>query len=146
MPEQYVCMYVCVFMYVYIHSKSHISDLKLFEQNQFCVSINDCIFICKSKSKASVASTALDAYTHMMEFSAVYLHGIILKMMAHLSGICHGTAILIIIEDRFQVFQRFSSSTLVLKTVGNRLATLNYYENGSSLCSFECCTHAHLDE
>jgi hypothetical protein len=41
------------------------------------------------------------------------------------------TAILVIIEGHFQVFQRFSSSKLVLKTVKSRFATLSYYENGS---------------
>jgi hypothetical protein len=38
------------------------------------------------------------------------------------------TAILIIFEGRFQIFQRFSSSKLVLKTV----VALNYYENSST--------------
>ncbi len=42
------------------------------------------------------------------------------------------TAILIIIEGQFQVFRRFSSSKLVLKSVGSRFTTLNYYENGSN--------------
>ncbi len=36
-----------------------------------------------------------------------------------------------IIEGQFQVFQRFSSSTLVLKTVESCFVALNYYENGS---------------
>jgi hypothetical protein len=43
------------------------------------------------------------------------------------------TAILIIFGDRFQVFDRFSGSKLLLKTVGSRFAALNYYENGSIL-------------
>jgi hypothetical protein len=43
---------------------------------------------------------------------------------------CHSQKI---IEDRFHVFQRFSSSKLVLETVGRRFAALNYYENGSRL-------------
>ncbi len=42
------------------------------------------------------------------------------------------TAIPIIIEGRFQVFQRFSSSKLVLKTVESCFAALNYYGNGST--------------
>jgi hypothetical protein len=41
------------------------------------------------------------------------------------------TAIPIIIEGRFQVFQRFSSSKLVLKTVESCFVALNYYGNGS---------------
>jgi hypothetical protein len=61
------------------------------------------------------------------------------------------TAILIIIE--FQVFQRFSSSKLVLKIVESCFLALNYYENGSTMhvrvwhaCSGACaylglCTH-----
>jgi hypothetical protein len=42
-----------------------------------------------------------------------------------------GTAILIILEGQFQVFQRFSSGKLVLKTVESCFVALNYYENGS---------------
>jgi hypothetical protein len=41
------------------------------------------------------------------------------------------TAIPIMIEGRFQVFQRFSSSKLVLKTVKSCFAALNYYGNSS---------------
>ncbi len=41
------------------------------------------------------------------------------------------TAIPIIIEGQFQVFQRFSSSKLVLKAVESCFAALNYYGNGS---------------
>ena len=41
------------------------------------------------------------------------------------------TAILIIFEGRFQVFQQFSSGKLVFKDVEIRFAALNYYENGS---------------
>ncbi len=41
------------------------------------------------------------------------------------------TAILNTMEGLFQVFQRFSSSKLVLKTVGSRFAALNCYEHGS---------------
>jgi hypothetical protein len=42
------------------------------------------------------------------------------------------TAILIIIVGQFQAVQRFSSSKLVLKTVGYRFVALYYYENGST--------------
>ncbi len=42
------------------------------------------------------------------------------------------SAILIIIEGQFQVFQRFSGSKLVLNTVESRFAALNYYEIGST--------------
>jgi hypothetical protein len=41
------------------------------------------------------------------------------------------TAILIIIEGQLQVFQRFSSSKLVLKTVESCFMALNHYGNGS---------------
>jgi hypothetical protein len=44
----------------------------------------------------------------------------------------NATAILIIIEGLLQVFQRFSSSKLVLKTVERCFVSLKYYENGSS--------------
>ncbi len=48
------------------------------------------------------------------------------------------TAILIIIEGQVQVFQRFSSSKLVLKAVGSRFEALNYYENGRKTQFLEC--------
>jgi hypothetical protein len=38
-----------------------------------------------------------------------------------------------IIEGRFQVFQRFSSSNLVLKTIESCFMALNYYGNGSMI-------------
>ncbi len=43
------------------------------------------------------------------------------------------TAILIIIEGQFQIFQRFSSSKLVLRTVESCFVALNYYGNGSRI-------------
>ncbi len=51
------------------------------------------------------------------------------------------TAMPIIIEGRFQVFQRFSSSKLVLKTVESCFVTLNYYGNGSTCSGWS--THAY---
>ena len=45
------------------------------------------------------------------------------------------TAIPIIIEGQFQVFQRFSSSKLVLETVESCFVALNYYEKGSSFAN-----------
>jgi hypothetical protein len=42
------------------------------------------------------------------------------------------TAILILIEGQLQVFQRFSSSKLVLKTVKSCFVALNYCENDGS--------------
>ncbi len=43
-----------------------------------------------------------------------------------------GTAIPIIIEGQFQIFQRFSRSKLVLKAVESCFMALNYYGNGST--------------
>jgi hypothetical protein len=42
------------------------------------------------------------------------------------------TAILTIIEGQFQVFQRFSSSKLILQTVESCFGALNYHENAGS--------------
>jgi hypothetical protein len=59
------------------------------------------------------------------------------------------SAIPIIIEGQFQVFQRFSSSKLVLKTVESCFAALNYHGNGSTLAClvfhrhFQVFTHTH---
>jgi hypothetical protein len=47
-------------------------------------------------------------------------------------SLLHFTAIPIIFEGWFQVFQRFFSSKLVLKTVKSRFVALIYYENGSA--------------
>jgi hypothetical protein len=54
------------------------------------------------------------------------------------------TAIPIIIEGRFQVFQRFSSSKLVLKTVESCFAALNYYGNGS-MWMHVCKQYGYID-
>jgi hypothetical protein len=43
-------------------------------------------------------------------------------------------AILIKFEGQFQIFQRFASSTVVLKPVKSRSKALNYSENGSTMC------------
>ncbi len=43
------------------------------------------------------------------------------------------TALPIIFEGQFQVFQRFSSSKLVRKAVESCFVALNYYGNGSKL-------------
>jgi hypothetical protein len=53
-------------------------------------------------------------------------------MIHRLLGMTGTLAILTIIEGQFQVFQRFSSSILVLKSVKGRFAALCYCENGSS--------------
>jgi hypothetical protein len=52
-------------------------------------------------------------------------------MYIYISIVAHPTALLTKIEGENQVFQRFSSSKLVLKTVESRFAALDYYENGS---------------
>jgi hypothetical protein len=52
-------------------------------------------------------------------------------MYVHKCTYIYGTAISTIFEGRFQVFQRFSRSKLVLKTVKSRFVALNYYGNGS---------------
>ncbi len=59
----------------------------------------------------------------------VYLHG-------------EDIAILIIIEGQLQVFQQFSSSKLVLKTVESCYTPLNYYKNGSSVSRDGSAPHA----
>jgi hypothetical protein len=55
-------------------------------------------------------------------------------MRAVMSMCVRTTAILIMTEGQFQIFQRFPSSNLVLKAVESRFAALNYYENGSTTC------------
>jgi hypothetical protein len=55
------------------------------------------------------------------------------------------TAIPIIIEGRFQAFQRFSSSKLVLKTVESCFMALNYYGNGSTFTYLvDTCTYTYI--
>jgi hypothetical protein len=56
---------------------------------------------------------------------------ILSQTMAAIRAVSGCTAILIIIEGQFQLFQRLSSSKLVLRTVDNRFEALNHYENGS---------------
>ena len=51
------------------------------------------------------------------------------------------TAIPIIIEARFQAFQRFSSRKLVLKAVESCFVALNYYGNGSTFLDIQIQNH-----
>jgi hypothetical protein len=51
------------------------------------------------------------------------------------------TAIPIIIEGRFQAFQRFSSRKLVLKAVESCFVALNYYGNGSTFLDIQIQNH-----
>ncbi len=95
-------------------------------------------------------------YTHVHTYQftrvvASVTHNIVNCMCTHVPAqlrhpyihmITH-TAMPIIIEGRFQVFQQFSSSKLVLKTVESCFVALNYYGNGSTFV-YECvCTHIH---
>jgi hypothetical protein len=65
-------------------------------------------------------------------------------------AVCRNTAIPIIIEGRFQVFQKISSSKMVLKTVESCFVALNYYGNGSTgeilaVCrNTSCCVSRHF--
>ncbi len=81
-----------------------------------------CMYVCTITS-AYMQYHYFDHFDHCC--SAIWIVIIKLKM-----GDC-GTAILTIFEGRFPIFQRFSSSKLVLKTVKSRFVALNYYENGS---------------
>jgi hypothetical protein len=73
-------------------------------------------------------------YTH--KYIHTYIHTMCMYACNHISTSV-GTAILIIIEGRFQVFQRFPSSKLELKTVESCFVALNYYGNGSSFLSVD---------
>ncbi len=56
-----------------------------------------------------------------------------------------GTAIPIIIEGRFQNFQRFSSGNLVLITVESCFVALNHYGNGSTMYRSVCvCMYEYI--
>jgi hypothetical protein len=48
------------------------------------------------------------------------------------------TAILTITVGQFQVFQRYSSSKMVQRTVESRFEALKYYENGSMQITKPC--------
>ena len=61
----------------------------------------------------------------------IYIYKYVCWVKSKVAIINVHTAILIIIESQFQVFQRFSSGKLVLKTVESCFVALNYHENGS---------------
>jgi hypothetical protein len=60
-------------------------------------------------------------------------HMYVIVNVSVFEGIITTTAICIIMEGRFQAFQVFSSSKLVLKTVENCFAALTYSENTTVL-------------
>ncbi len=85
-------------------------------------------------------------YIHIYRCIYIYIYACSLYVIntfhAHVHYSIH-TAIPIIIEGRFQVFQRFSSSKLVLKAVESCFVALNYYGNGSTTHLHNIQTGAH---
>jgi hypothetical protein len=77
-------------------------------------------------------SLSLDDCQIALCFCLRFFLGLLCDPLAVSSAI---TAILIISEGRYQAFQRFSSSKLVLKTVASCFSALHYYENGSAVPS-----------
>jgi hypothetical protein len=107
------------------------------------------------QTKKSTSSTDSETanYVHILHISIFYVEHIrtfFLCVNAHVtfdpytssdpyacSGLTPDPALLIIFEGQFQIFQRHSSSKLVLKTVESCLTILTYYENGVLHC-FVC--------
>ncbi len=74
----------------------------------------------------------IHTYTYTFISSNALFH-ISIAFIFICTAICSiNTAILILTECQFHVFQRFMSSKLVLKTVESCFVALNYYEDGST--------------
>ena len=77
---------------------------------------------------------------HMLKISCVCVHVCVYRVLrTYMWGVvflardaARDTPILTIIEGHFQIFQRFSSCKLVLKTVESSFAALNYSEIAST--------------
>ncbi len=109
----YVAMYVCMWVCMY-------------DCTQHASTVLSCTIICKLiEGSVTVFNGSYYPFTTREPSKAVKL-----TIHYYASG---STAIPIIIEGSFQVFQRFSSSKLVLKTVESCFVALNYYGNGSSI-------------
>ncbi len=111
------CTYSRIHTYIFTHA--HIPCLSQAHMHTY---IHTCIH-------------AYIVHIHMQTFLKCTCSLFILRICVHicifLSGISFGiTAIPIIIEGRFQNFQRFSSSKLILITVESSFLALNYYGNG----------------
>jgi hypothetical protein len=135
----YIYMYMCMYVYIYIYS---------WEVRCQFLQFNVCASMRASGMHEFVVASAplyLNGTRNMMEILCSSIEHACLFLFVcvcvcvyiYTSYQCmyncnkKSTAIPIIIEGQFQVFQRFSSSKLVLKTVESCFAALNYYGNGS---------------
>jgi hypothetical protein len=92
----------------------------------------------KDVLRPPVIHTHVYIHVYEFEYEQMFMEEVLRPLVIHthvyihVQGFeCECTAILIIIEGQLQVFQRFSSSKLVLKAVESCFVALNYYENGS---------------
>jgi hypothetical protein len=130
-------MYACMYIHTHIHSKPHTVDglhdsvsLHFFS----CIYIN-CRHFSNIYRTGALGALACVEHTYyaMSVCMCVYVrsHTCVKRECLGLLCVDH-TAILIITEGRFQIFQRFSSSKLVPTTVESRFSALNYFENDSN--------------
>ncbi len=139
----YVCMYVYVHVFVYENDQEPDYNflrnplIKGSIQNEdwyWCIHVCMYVYMCLYVYKYCIC-TCMNILQNTTRFSR-----------ANDDKNWH-TAILIIIEGPFQVFQRFFSSKLVLKTVESCFVALNYCENGSTWCmQGKTRTRAHMNE
>ncbi len=141
-----VCVYIYIYIYIYIYTHTHpwscvCMRVRVHLPRILCAHVHRsqvylCVYYVADNKKC------IDVYLHMILCACTYSMSFRVCLCVYVcvclcaSPLCHHsmmkcTAILIIIERQFHVFQRFSSSKLVLKTVESCCAVLNLYENCS---------------
>ncbi len=143
----YVCLFLQLLVYVHFHDE-HTCITYVCIRGM--VSVRVCLFLillvfvlCHDEHTCMyVYMYVCMYYSSMMKFNPVhyepvihtyihaYIHTYTIPVLQH-THTHYDTAIPIIIEGQFQVFQRFSCSKLVLKTVESCFVAFNYYGNGS---------------
>ena len=123
--NMYLCTYtyicashtICIFIYIYIYMHTCIHAYI------HTYNVYDCVISASMQKHVHVKHIFTQTDTHIKPTRT--------RTYACTSRLYADTAILRIIGGRFQVFQRFPSSKLVLKTVESCFVALNYHGNGS---------------
>ncbi len=128
-----MCMYICMYVCMYQYTKQSVCNV--------CNTCEDIILFLSLSLSLSVCVCACMACMHVCAYfetltSWTNTH---LKPQVPRQYVSTNTAILIMIEDQFQIFRRFSSSKVVLKAVASCFVTLNYHENGSLILYPHVC-------
>jgi len=126
--EACLCVFFISCVYIHTHvryTQTYITSMHI--SNRICIIIHGPLPV----FSVVVPKTVDSRFATVNYFADLSRENLRDSCVANASLVESG-ALLIIFEGQMQVFQRFCSSKLVLKTIGSHYAALNYYENGST--------------